>query len=75
MWVIQHDRLFSVPDTAPLPPGSTQLSLPDTLQNHRAYKIQNGAVVKRTAKEMQAAAKKKVRAAAHRRRDPPAIRN
>jgi hypothetical protein len=61
MWVIQNDHLFSLPDTAPLPPGSAQISLPDDfLMNHRAYKIQNGAITKRTPKEMQAASKKKV---------------
>src|SRR5262245_19582172 len=60
MWVIRNDNLFSLPDTATLPPNSSRVDLPeDFLANPRAYKVEGGKIVKLTAKETKAAAAKK----------------
>ena len=49
MWVIHQDILLSMPDTAPLPPNGKRVDLPDDfLVNPRAYKIEGGAIVRRT---------------------------
>ena len=49
MWVIHEDILLSMPDTAPLPPNGKRVDLPDDfLVNPRAYKIEGGAIVRRT---------------------------
>jgi len=48
MWIIRDNTLISMPDTAPLPPNSTRVDVPnDFLANPRAYKVEGGAIVKR----------------------------
>jgi hypothetical protein len=47
MWVIRNDNLFSLPDTAALPPNSSRVDLPaDFIANPRGYKIEGGKIVK-----------------------------
>jgi len=53
MWIIRDNTLISMPDTAPLPPNSTRVDVPnDFLANPRAYKVEGGAIVKRAPTEI-----------------------
>ena len=61
MWVIHGDILLSMPDTAPLPPNGKRVDLPDDFRaNPRAYKIEGGAIVKRTTADMKPAQPKPI---------------
>jgi len=61
MWVIHEDILLSIPDTAPLPPNGKRVDLPgDFLTNPRAYKIEGGAIVKRTPTDVKASKPKPI---------------
>ena len=64
MWLVQSGNvLLEWPDDAPVPPGSTEVELPDDYFDHpEAYVLQRGRIVRRSDEEL--AAFKASRAAA-----------
>ncbi|MBI1205817.1 MAG: hypothetical protein GC191_00865 [Azospirillum sp.] len=53
MWVIQNGGLMSVPNDAPIPPNATRIALPEDFHgNRRSYKIENAALVLRSAEDL-----------------------
>jgi hypothetical protein len=60
MWVIQGDVLVSLPDGAPVPPGSKRIEPPAGFHDDpRGYGVKNGELVEMKRPERKAAARSK----------------
>jgi hypothetical protein len=60
MWVIQGDVLVSLPDGAPVPPGSKRIEPPAAFHNDpRGYGVKDGKLVEIKRPERNAAARSK----------------
>jgi hypothetical protein len=65
MWVIQGDVLVSLPDGAPLPPGSKRIVPPDAFNaDPRGYQLKDGKLVEVKRPAPKAAGKSKAGGAA-----------